>query len=293
MFDSRETLGLLFGFIGVAIFAGTLPATRIGVVSLDPAFLTAARVVLAGLCAAAYLLALRRPFPPRAAFWPIVVVAFCVGLGFPFFMAVAMQTVPAAHGGVVLGAMPLVTALLAVLMTHERPGAGFWLAAFAGAALVVIFALRNGGSGALAYGDGLLVLAIIFSSLGYVVSSKLTLQMSGLEVISWALVVALPFALPLSLWLLPPDLNGISFSAWASLLYLAFFSQWLGFYFWNTGLAMGGVARVSQVQLLQVFITVAMAAVLNREVIDIETLVFAAGVVAAVAVGTRVRIKRD
>src|SRR5580765_2068948 len=178
---SRERLGLLLGFIGMVIFGGTLPATRIAVSAIDPIALTSLRTAIAGLCSLALLLVLRRPLPPRA-LWPQLVIAMlCVGILFPFLMALAMQTVDASHGGVVLGVLPIATALVAVVITHERPTPLFWIASLIGAVLVIAFAMRQGG-GALSAGDLLLFAAVATSAIGYAVSGRLTAQMPGWEV---------------------------------------------------------------------------------------------------------------
>jgi drug/metabolite transporter (DMT)-like permease len=285
---SRERTGLLLGFIGMAIFGGTLPATRIAVAAIDPLALTALRTAIAGLCSLALLAVLRRPLPPRR-LWPQFIVAMLgVSVLFPLLMALGMQTVDASHGGVVLGVLPIATALVAVVITHERPRPLFWIASLAGAALVIAFALRQGG-GTLAIGDLLLFGAVIVSAIGYAFSGRLTAEMPGWEVISWVLVAALPISLPAVALTLPADLGEIGFGPWLALLYVALFSQWIGFFAWNAGMAMGGIARVSQVQLLQPFITFALAAFFNGETITPQIVLFAAAVVATVAVSTRTR----
>jgi drug/metabolite transporter (DMT)-like permease len=287
---SRERLGLLLGFVGMAIFGGTLPATRIAVSAIDPMALTALRTAIAGLCSLVLLLILRRPLPPRA-LWPQLAIAMlCVSILFPFLMALAMQTVDASHGGVVLGILPIATALVAVVITHERPKPLFWIASVAGAALVIAFALRQGG-GALSIGDLLLFAAVTVSAIGYAFSGRLTAQMPGWEVISWVLVMALPISLPAAALTLPADLTSLPLEPWLALLYVALFSQWIGFFAWNAGMAMGGIARVSQVQLLQPFITFALAAFFNGETITLQIILFAAAVVATVAISTRTRVR--
>ena len=285
---SRERLGLLLGFIGMAIFGGTLPATRIAIAAIDPIALTALRTAIAGLCSLALLIVLRRPLPPRR-LWPQLAIAMlCVTVLFPLLMALALQTVDATHGGVVLGVLPIATALVAVLITHERPRPLFWIASVGGAALVVAFALRQGG-GALSTGDLLLFASVAVSAIGYAFSGRLTLEMPGWEVISWVLVMALPISLPAAALTMPADLGHIALKPWLALLYVALFSQWIGFFAWNAGMAMGGIARVSQVQLLQPFITFALAALLNGETVTLQILLFAAAVVATVAISTRTR----
>jgi drug/metabolite transporter (DMT)-like permease len=286
--SSRERLGLLLGFVGMAIFGGTLPATRIAVSAIDPIALTSLRTAIAGLCSLALLLMLRRPLPPRA-LWPqLGVTMLCVSILFPFLMALAVQTVDASHGGVVLGILPIATALVAVAITHERPRPLFWIASVAGAALVIAFALRQGG-GTLSAGDLLLFAAVAVSSIGYAFSGRLTSQMPGWEVISWVLVMALPVSLPAAALTMPADITHIAAKPWLALLYVAVFSQWVGFFAWNAGMAIGGIARVSQVQLLQPFVTFALASFFNGETITLQILLFAAAVVATVAVSTRTR----
>jgi drug/metabolite transporter (DMT)-like permease len=288
---SHERLGLLLGFIGMAIFGGTLPATRLAVSQIDPVALTALRTAIAGACSLALLLVLRRPLPPRA-LWPQLVVAMlCVAVIFPLLMSMGMQRVDASHGGVVLGVLPIATALAAVAITHERPRPMFWIASLAGAALVIAFSLRQGG-GTLSSGDWLLFAAVAVSAIGYTFSARLSSRMPGWEVISWILVIGLPLSIPAAILTMPHDVGQIGLKPWLGLLYVALFSQWIGFFAWNAGLAMGGIARVSQVQLLQVFVTFALASIFNGETITTETLLFATAVVVTVAVSTRTRGRR-
>src|SRR6185312_6564221 len=285
---SRERLGLVLGFIGMAIFGGTLPATRIAVAAIDPLALTALRTAIAGVCSLVLVIALRRKFPPRHLWFQLAVASICVVIGFPFLMAFAVQTVDASHGGVVLGAQPIATAFVAVLITHERPKPLFWIASLAGGALVVAFALRQGG-GALTPGDLLLFGAVAASAIGYAFSGRLTATLPGWEVISWALVIALPFSLPAAVLTWPANLDQIALKPWLALLYVALFPQWIGFFAWNAGLAMGGIARVSQMQLLQPFITFIFAAIFIGEPITPQIVLFAAAVVLTVAISTRTR----
>src|SRR5690349_13904151 len=215
---SRERLGLLLGFIGMAIFGGTLPATRIAVAAIDPLALTALRTTIAGICSLVLVIALRRKFPPRHLWFQLAVASICVVILFPFLMALAVQTVDASHGGVVMGALPIATAFVAVLITHERPKPLFWIASLAGAALVVAFALRQGG-GSLTSGDLLLFAAVAASAVGYTFSGRLTSSMPGWEVISWALVIALPLSLPAAVISLPSNLDQVALKPWLAVLY--------------------------------------------------------------------------
>ena len=289
---SHETVGLLLGFIGVVLFGGSLPFTRLAMESLDPWFVTAARAALAGLFAGAVLLVLRRPLPDRAMLGRLAIVSLCLVAGFPGFTALALLTVGASHGGVVLGIMPLATALAAVALAGERPAPRFWLAAVVGAALVTGFALRE-GAGRLQPGDLLLAGAVVSAALGYALSGQLTRDLkSGWEVISWALVLALPVSAPLTVVLAPAEPASVSLASWIGLGYVAVLSQYVGFFAWNAGLAVGGIARVSQVQLLQTFVTLILAATLNGERVDALTWIVAALVVGLVLVGRKAAIRR-
>ena len=286
--SSRERLGLLLGFVGMAIFGGTLPATRIAVSAIDPIALTALRTAIAGLCSLALLLVLRRPLPPRA-LWPQLVIAMlCVSILFPLLMALGMQTVDASHGGVVLGILPIATALVAVAITHERPRPLFWIASVAGAALVITFALRQGG-GALSAGDLFLFASVAVSAIGYAFSGRLTAQMPGWEVISWVLVIALPISIPAAALTMPADISQIALKPWLGAALCRAVLAVDRLLRMECRLAMGGIARVSQVQLLQPFVTFALAAFFNDETITPQILLFAAAVVATVAICTRTR----
>ncbi len=288
---SRETVGLLLGFVGVCIFAGTLPFTHLAVEHLSPVFVTAGRAALSGLLALATLLLLRRPRPSREQIGTLALVALCLVGGFPGFTALAMQSVPASHGGVVLGILPLATSVISTLIAGERPSTAFWLAAVAGAALVIGFTLSEGG-GSFGQGDLFLLAAALSSALGYVLSGKLARKgFAGWEVISWVLVVALPVTVPLTLWLMPVSPTSIPAWSWIGFAYVTLMSQYLGFFAWNAGLAIGGIAHVSQVQLLQTFITLLIASVLNREPIGLSAWLVAAAVFLVVVAAGRAKVK--
>jgi drug/metabolite transporter (DMT)-like permease len=286
---SRETLGLIIGTIGVIIFGVTLPMTRIAVVSLDPWFVTMGRAALAGLVAVCVLVVLKRSVPTRSELMRLGVAAVFVIVGFPGFTGFAMQLVPASHGGVVLGILPLVVALFGAIAARERPSVGFWLSALAGAALVIGFSLRD-GEGGLGLGDVLLLGAVLSAASGYTVLAGLTKSRPGWEVISWTVVISLPVTLPFAFLTAPSDLFAVPLPHWGAFIYLGLMSQYVGFFFWNTGLAMGGQARVSQTQLLQTFVTLAFAAWVNGEQVDLLTWIFAVAVVGVVLIGRRTRI---
>jgi drug/metabolite transporter (DMT)-like permease len=292
MLRRRQNLGLLLGFVGIVIFAGTMPGTRYAIQYLDPYFLTAVRSALAGLAGLITLIVTGRRLPDARTLGLLAFCALLLVLGFPLLMALALVTVPAAHGGVVLGVLPLATAVAAALIQHERPSMGFWIAGAIGAALVIAFALHRSGGGTISAGDILTLLAVPCAALGYTYSARLAATMPGWEVISWSAAMSLPIAL-VATWLLwPADTSTVPAGGWIALLYLGLMSQFIGFFAWNAGLVMGGIARVSQIQLLMPFVVVLMAAVINREAIDLETILFATAVVATVAIGTRMRIKK-
>lgn len=284
---SRESTGFLLGFVGVVIFAATLPVTRLALEGFSPWFITFGRAALAAIAASIGLVAARQRLLDADS-GQIALAALFLVFGFPAFANVALQTVPAAHGGVVLGILPLATAVFAALIAGERPSALFWFASLAGAALVVAFAVRS-GAGGLARGDVWLFCAGICASIGYVIAGRLSRRMPGWIVISRALVVSAPLTLAGSLIAWRPEFADAPLRAWAAFAYLGFGSMFAGFWFWNAGLAMGGIARVGQVQLLQTFFTLLFAWALLGEPVGADTIVFAAGVSAFVWLGRKAR----
>ena len=291
MTHSRENLGIALGIAGVVLFGGTLPATRLAVTSFDPLLLTAVRASIAGCAGLAVVLALRRPLPARK-LWPhLVIASLCTIVGFPVLMALAMAHVPAAHGGVVLGIMPLTTAAAAAIVTHERPSLGFWLASAAGAGIVVVFALREGGGG-VSLGDLYLIGTVIAGAFGYAMSGRLSLSMPGWEVICWQVAGFLPLSLLAAAVLWPSHLGAIDAAGWAGLAYVSLVSQFLAFFVFNAAMELVGVARVSGLMLLQPFVIIVLAAPVNGEPIRLETFAYATAVLATVLVGQRMRVQR-
>jgi drug/metabolite transporter (DMT)-like permease len=289
---SHKKLGLLLGFIGMCLFAGTLPATRLAVSGFDPWFLTVARAALAGSAGLVVLTVLRRRAPPRSLWLEMFVAALCTVVGFPLFAALAMMTVPVAHGGVVLGILPLATAAAAAVFAHERPSRGFWLASAIGAIIVLTFMLRRSEGETFSAGDLFLLGTVVSGALGYTFSGRLAARMPGWEVISWQVVIFLPLAALATFALWPADIASVSISSWAGLGYVGFVSQYTAFFVFNAALAIGGIARVGQVMLLQPFAIVALALPVNGEPINVETILFATAVVATVLIGQRMRVVR-
>jgi len=285
--------GLLLGFIGVAVFSLTLPVTRLAMADSDPVVFGLGRSLLAGTVAAAILLATRQRRPRGGEWRALAIVAAGVIFGFPLLSAWGMQRVPAAHGGVVLGILPLATAMAGAFLLRERPSPGFWLVSLAGGAAVVGFSLLRGGGG---LGQGLgywaLLGSVACAAIGYAEGARLSRSLGGWQVICWALVLSFPLLLvPVVPAALAHGLPG-SPESWAAFVYVALMSQLFGFFAWYRGLALGGVARVSQVQLLQTFLTIAASALLLGEAIDAMTLGFAVFVVASVAIGRRMPVRR-
>lgn len=280
--------GLLLGFVGVVIFGATLPATRLALLGFDPAFIMFARAFLASLAATAVLIAMRRRLPKRD-LGILALIGVTLVFGFPGFINMAMQTVPASHGGIVLGVMPLLTAGFAALIGGEKPGLAFWGWSIAGAALVLAYTLRGGGFSP-GIGHVWLGCAAAVSALGYVVSGKLARRLPGWEVIAWALVLCAPLTFLGTVVTWQTGVHSPQSPAIWALVYLALGSMFAGFFFWNAGLALGGIARVGQMQLLQTFVTLGISAVLLDEVITPVMLGFAAAVALVVWMGRKARI---
>jgi drug/metabolite transporter (DMT)-like permease len=286
-----EGRGLLLGFIGVAVFSLTLPVTRLAMADSDPVVFGLGRSLLAGAVAAAILLATRQRRPRGSEWRALAIVAAGVIFGFPLLSAWGMQLVPAAHGGVVLGILPLATAVAGAVLLRERPSPAFWLVSLAGGAAVVGFSLLRGG-GSLSFGHLALLGSVACAAVGYAEGARLSRSLGGWQVICWALVLSFPLLLvPVVPAVLAHGLPG-SPQSWAAFLYVALFSQLFGFFAWYRGLVVGGVARVSQVQLLQTFMTIAASALLLGETIDALTLGFAVFVVVSVALGRRMPVRR-
>jgi drug/metabolite transporter (DMT)-like permease len=270
------------GLAGVVIFSGSLPATRVAVTDFSPLFLTSARAVIAALLGAALLLALRQEKPSRGDLLSLVIVALGVVVGFPLLTAFALQYVTAAHSIVFIGLLPLATAVFGVLRGGERPKPMFWLFSCLGSATVAGFALSAGGEISVA-GDLLMIAAVLACGLGYAEGAKLSRRLGGWQVISWALVLSLPLMAVIALASLPGTWQGIAGSAWAGLAYVSVFSMLVGFVFWYRGLALGGIAAVGQLQLLQPFFGLLLAAGLLHEKVSPLMVATTLAVVACVA----------
>ncbi|WJS86580.1 DMT family transporter [Paracoccus sp. TOH] len=278
----RGTAGWGSGLLGVIIFSGSLPATRVAVADFSPIFLTSARAVIAALLGAAFLAAFRQPLPERRDLLSLALVAFGVVLGFPLLTALALQHITAAHSIVFVGMLPLATSIFGVLRGGERPEPAFWVFAVIGAVAVAGFALHGSGGGTPA-GDLLMIAAILACGLGYAEGAALSRRLGGWQVISWALLLSLPVMAAIALFTLPGAWSPITAPAWIGLAYVSVFSMMVGFIFWYRGLALGGIAGVGQLQLLQPFFGFLLAALLLHEPIAWPMIASAVIVVLCVA----------
>lgn len=278
----NSTQGWINGFIGVVIFSGSLPATRLAVMEFDPVFLTMIRAAIAAALGLLLLWLFKEKRPARTQWVPLLIVSLGVVIGFPLLTALALQHVTSAHSIVFIGLLPLATAVFGVLRGGERPRPVFWVFSILGSALVMGYAFAQGVSAAPA-GDLLMLLAVLVCGLGYAEGAKLSRSLGGWQVICWALVVSLPVVLPLGLLLAPPSFAGISLTAWLSLGYVALFSMLIGFVFWYRGLAQGGIAAVGKLQLLQPFFGLALAAGLLHEQVSLGMVLVTVAVIGCVA----------
>jgi drug/metabolite transporter (DMT)-like permease len=285
----HETRGLWLGLLGVAIFAMTLPMTRLAVgpvadPQLPPLFVTAGRAAFAGGLSVLYLWLTGAPALQRRHVPALATAALGTVAGFPLFLGLALRQVDAVHAAVVTGLMPLGTAIAAALHFRQRPSNKFWLCSAIGCALVLAFAAHQ-GQGRLAGADGLLLLAVVSTSVGYVAGAGVAAEMPAEQVICWVLVISLPLTAPLALAIWPAA--PVRPQAWGGFAYVTVFSMWLGFFAWYRGLALGGAVRVSQVQLVQPFLALLFAVPVLGERLEPTTILFSLAVIGVVFIGRR------
>ena len=277
--------GWLNGFIGVMLFSGSLPATRVAVLEFNPVFLTVARASIAGILALIALLVFKEKYPDRKQIFPLAIVALGGVVGFPLLSALALKYVTSAHSIVFIGILPVATALFGIIRGGERPRPVFWVFSIIGSLLVVGYAVAQGLT-ASPVGDMLMLGAVILCGLGYAEGAKLTKTLGGWQVISWALVLSLPVMFPLTFIYMPVSFEGISTGAWVSLAYVSLFSMFIAFICWYKGMAQGGTATIGQLQLLQPFFGLGLASFLLHEKVSIGMLAVTVGVILCVA-GTK------
>ena len=281
-------VGYALGFLGVLAFSLTLPMTRIAVSGLDPVAVAVWRGLIAGLVALAILVVLRPPRPIGPEWIQLTLCAFGTVFGFPLFTTMAMETISASHGAVVVGLLPLATAAIGVLVSEERPSIGFWAASVSGTAVTLVFVLTQ-TDGGLAFGHLYLLLAVITAGVGYAFGGKLSRRLRGWVVACWSLVISLPVLIAAALFI-PPVNTAASASVLGAFLYLALISQLVGFFAWYRGLALAGIARVLQIQLLQLFMTFGFAVIFLGEPWDTEVLAFGGVIVGLIWLSARLRV---
>ena len=297
---NREARGLWLGFIGVVLFSATLPMTKLATGPFDapqlsPVFVTFGRAALAGVLSIFYLAFSRSPIPKKGQWGALFFTGLCVIIGFPLFMAMGLRHVESVHASVIMGILPLATAAIGSLWLGQRPSVGFWACAVAGSALVMVFVVlraspassQEAGMGA-NWADLLLLLAVLSASCGYVSGAQLTPSLGAERVICWVLVISLPLTVPMMLINWPP--LPVRPSAWLGFGYVTLFSMWIGFFAWYRGLALGGTVRVSQVQLVQPFLSMLFSVPLLGESLDVVTVGFALAVIATVFIGKRMPV---
>ncbi|RKP59452.1 DMT family transporter [Pararobbsia silviterrae] len=282
----HPTQGLLLGLLGVTIFSLSLPMTHVAIAELDPVLVGLGRALVAAIPAAALLLWRRERLPNRAQCIRLAITASGVIVGFPVLSALALRTVPASHGAVVNGLLPLATALYASWFARERPSRAFWGWAVLGSAIVLAYAILT-GHGAPSAGDLWMLAAVAVCGLGYAEGARLAKELGDWQVICWALVLSAPVLAAPVAWLALHQSAPAHGQTWFAFGYLALFSQFLGFFAWYAGLARGGIARVGQVQLLQIFLTLGFSALWFGESVAPASWLFAAGVLATVVAGRR------
>ena len=287
---NRQSSGLILGAIGVIIFSVTMPMTKIAMMGdvLSPWFVWAGRAVLAAVAGIVYLFATRAPIPSRALWLPLAGATVGIVFGWPLLNTLALQTVSSSHAAVVNGILPLATAVIGAWLNRESLSRRFWWCAVAGTLLVCGYAEQR-AHGKLHAADALMLLGIVLGGLGYASGAIATRHLSGPQVISWALVLGLPGTLAVALWSMPTQPAAAPASVWWAFIYIGLMSQWIGFFFWYKGLAMGGIARVSQVQLIQLFFTLGFAALLLHESIEPAMLVVAVLTIVLIAAGRRTK----
>ncbi|MEU6014091.1 DMT family transporter [Streptomyces sp. NPDC047515] len=269
--------GVALAGLGVVAFSLTFPSTAWGLESFGPWSLVSLRTLLAAVIAGGALLAGRVPVPDRRHWAGLVVVAAGVVVGFPLLTTLALQTSTTSHAAVVVGLLPLTTAVFSSLRTGARPPRAFWIAALAGAGVVIAFTVQQSG-GSLSGGDPYLFGALLVCAAGYTEGGRLAGVIPGWQVVGWALILCLPLAVAGAAVALPSEPVRLTAHGVLGLVWVAAGSTFLGLYIWYRGMAEIGVPRASQLQLAQPLLTLVWSFFLLGEKVS------AAAPVAAVAV---------
>lgn len=284
--------GLWWGLLGVTAFSFTIVFTKVATDGLSPLFIGAGRAVVAAAIAGAALTLTRQTRPSPRQWARLAVVAAGVVAGFPLLTSYALTVVPASHGAIVVALLPAATAVCAVLRGHERPPVAFWTMAAAGALATVVFAMVHGsGFGHLSWPDLLLFGAVLAAAVGYAEGGLLARELGAWQTVSWALVIAAPVMLGLTVLDMAQHPPHATPAQWAAFGYLAAVSMYLGFFAWYRGLAIGPMTQVSQVQLVQPVMTIAWAALLLHERLTWTTVAGGAVVIGCAALAIRIRLR--
>ena len=287
---SIETKGMLIGFVGISIFSLTLPFTQMAVNEMSPFFVAFARASIAGICALILLIFTKSKFPNKIQIRRLLIIVIGVIYGFPIFTSIAMKTLPSSHSGIVLGILPLAMSLFAAIKYKEKPSSSFWMISIFGTFIVISYTFID-NNGSLMIEDLWLLFAILFAAIGYSEGGTLAKEMGSIGVISWALVISLPINLFASYLFYEINYTSISFQAIISLTYVGLFSMFIGFFFWYKGIAIGGISRVGQVQLIQPFLTIVGAYFLTNEKITTLNILFAFMVLIVIIIGRKTKIQ--
>lgn len=289
---NHELSGMLSGFFAICAFSATLPATRLAVKHLDPALLGPGRSLMAAVPALLILLWLRPPLPTKRQWFSLFIVMAGVVLGFPWLTSYAMKLVSSAQGGIIVSVLPLFTAIAGALIIGQRPSNGFWLMSLLGSSLVLIYLLID-SKGTFQTGELILLGASVLCAIGYAEGGRLSSELGGFAVISWALLLSIPFSVFPAAQAWSDTMLQAPWQAWAGFIYISLISQWLAFILWYHGLSIGGVIRVSQIQLLQPFMTLFIAALLLNESVNLLMILFASAVVVSIAISRKMPVNTN
>ena len=287
---SNETKGMLIGLIGISMFSLTLPFTQMAVKEMSPFFVAFSRATIAGFCALILLILGKYKLPTKNQIIRLIIIAIGIVYGFPIFTSMAMTTLPSSHSGIVLGILPLTMSVLAAIRYNEKASLAYWITSIIGASLVITYAFID-NNGFLIKEDLWLLFAILFVSVGYSEGGNLSKEMGSIAVVSWALVLTLPFNIIATYFFYETSFSSVSLQALISLSYVGLFSMYIGFFFWYKGIAIGGISRVGQVQLIQPFLTIVAAFFLTNEKITFLNILFALMVLVVIIIGRKTKIE--
>ena len=287
---SNETKGMLIGVIGITMFSLTLPFTQMAVKELSPFFVAFSRATIAGFCALILMILGKYKLPTKNQIKRLIIIAIGIVYGFPIFTSMAMTTLPSSHSGIVLGILPLTMSVLAAIRYKEKASLAYWITSIIGASLVITYAFID-NNGFLIKEDLWLLFAILFVSVGYSEGGNLSKEMGSIAVVSWALVLTLPFNIIATYFFYETSFSSVSLQALISLSYVGLFSMYIGFFFWYKGIAIGGISRVGQVQLIQPFLTIVAAFFLTNEKITFLNILFALMVLVVIIIGRKTKIE--